>query len=599
MGRAMSADRIVDRSLVRRLVVAFAMALAVVPVRGGPAQAQAAPTVNGPGYGAARQSEQPPDLKVTSTPPRPSTPLSAEQRVLRDERLRNNAIELKRAKEAAEKASQDSRGGPSESPSLERALSAARAASAAPPASTPKASHEGALVEPARGAQGDIGVAGVPVTVLSSLGQSDNFEHSDAAIAVGPDRYIQLINSKFAIYAYSSGAPIAQGTLGEFINFPGHTPLNPQIIWDADTNRFYFAVALDTPFDSNLAFGFSKTASPTSAADFCGYILETNRLPPVTARLGDTLNRLLIASEGFDGTFQGTNIIHITKPPAGSTCPDQASFGVGEFTDVRAADGLRASSLVVANQIDGSTTGYAASAFTTVQPNTATGLTLYKLEEAGTTMTMWLARLTVPPYAIPADAKQPVTMNRLATGLGGLTQAVSAIDPVRGGVVGLWTQHTIAAGAGAAVRWYEIDAATPSLLQHDNIIAPNTYLFNAAISPDRVAIGETRRFGGNMVLGMNASSADLRPSIITASKVGDGPIGFRFVAQSGLVLEGLGCFALFGICRWGSYAGASPAPIDVPSWKQGLVVHTTNYVRIVGAPGTAGWGTVNMFVFPQ
>ena len=74
-------------------------------------------------------------------------------------------------------------------------------------------------------------------------------------------------------------------------------------------------------------------------------------------------------------------------------------------------------------------------------------------------------RLAVPKYKVPADAAQPGTDVKLETFDARPGHVVSAIDPSRGtgSSVALWTQHTVLGGAGAEVRWYEIDPVTTTL----------------------------------------------------------------------------------------------------------------------------------------
>jgi hypothetical protein len=544
-----------------------------------------------------------PGLKLTSALPQQGASLSAvQQRVLKGERLSPNPGELKRAKEAAEKASRGARGGRVDTPSLESALSSARSASAAEaPRPAPQA-PEGALTTPARGDQGDVGIAGVPTTIISSLGQSDSrTAPADAVVAAGPDRYIQLVNSRFGIYSYTSGTPIAQGTLNEFTNVGIiGAAFSPQIMWDPDTNRFYYATALTLgPIFNAVTFGFSKTATPASAADFCNYFTPTN-FANVTS-LGDTQNWTVIGSEFYDattGAFLQTDLALIRKPSAGSTCPDGGSLVVGAFPNVTNTVGEQVVSPAAANQIDASTTGHLVAASNVQIAGQRTALAVFQLVETEAGMNMFKADMSVPAYAIPADAEQPGTTNRLNTGLAGPTQAVSAIDPTREDAVGLWTQHTVFGGAGASVRWYEINPADPpSIIQSGEVVAPGVYFFNAAISPDRNVVGATKRFGGSMGLGMNASSTNLRASVITASKVGDGAIGYKFVALSPAVLNDFTCAS--GVCNWGNYAGASPAPINAPSLTQGLIVHSTSFVQSAGSPTASGWGSLNMYIVPQ
>ncbi len=113
--------------------------------------------------------------------------------------------------------------------------------------------------------------------------------------------------------------------------------------------------------------------------------------------------------------------------------------------------------------------------------------------------------VTVGTYDVPAAATQPVFTQKLDTLDARMTQAVQATDP-RLGTFSFWTQHTIANGTFSSVRWYEIDPvpATPVVLRSDDISFANTFLFNAAISPDRRVDGAISAFGNNFVIEYNA-----------------------------------------------------------------------------------------------
>ena len=73
-----------------------------------------------------------------------------------------------------------------------------------------------------------------------------NVTPPDSTGAVGPTRYVQLVNQRFAIYSRGSSIPLSQGTLDTFTDTPGGSLFDPQIIWDSTTRRFYsVVVALD------------------------------------------------------------------------------------------------------------------------------------------------------------------------------------------------------------------------------------------------------------------------------------------------------------------------------------------------------------------
>jgi hypothetical protein len=441
-----------------------------------------------------------------------------------------------------------------------------------------------------------------PVAIGASFGQLDiTVGPSDSTSAAGSDRYIELVNRRFGIYAYNSGTPLAQGTLAQLTAFEGGNPsvFDPQIMWDPDTNRFYYvADVVFSASDTRLAFGFSKTATPASATDFCQYGIGFGARFLDYPKLGDSQNRILIGANAFDAfdNYLGSDLVSVTKPPAGETCPEPNAFSANAFFGLPTQAGPLAFTPVPANQTDGSTTGYVVAITNDVFSVPADKLSIYTATETGTTIMLTVTDLTVPSYAVPANAQQPGTTNRLDALDSRNTQAVSAIDPARGSVVGLWTQHTIFGGAGAAVRWYEINPAMPSILQVETIAAPSFYFFNAAISPDRIAVGATRRFGESMAMGLNASATNLRASILAASRLGAAATGFKFVLQSPAVLNDFTCD--FGVCRWGDYSGATPLPINVPSWTRGVILHTNQFVR---APGGAvsGWATINMYIVPN
>jgi hypothetical protein len=295
---------------------------------------------------------------------------------------------------------------------------------------------------------------------------------SDSTGAIGPTRYIELINIKYAIYNRTSNRPIDTGELNELAGeppFPKADVFDPQIIWDPTTSRFYYA-ALDvySATDNRLAFGFSKTASPSSAADFCKYTIRFGPRFPDYPKLGDTEDLLLIGVNSFredTDEFLGSDLISITKPPAGSGCPDRGQFTVDTETDLKDADGRQAGTPVPANQIDTRDEGFVVAEAGRVADalGSANFLNIYRVtKNANGTMDVSSAkRLLVPSYNIPANAPQPGSKYVLDTLDARNTQAITAVDPSPGEMA-LWTQHTVFGGSGAEVRWYEIDPTPPS-----------------------------------------------------------------------------------------------------------------------------------------
>lgn len=445
-----------------------------------------------------------------------------------------------------------------------------------------------------------------PVTFNSFAGQQDpQIGPSDSTGAVGPSRYIELVNTRFGIYSKTGGL-IAQGSLQGLTGTPAdRNVFDPQIIWDAQTNRFYYmADDIVSDRDNRLAFGFSKTPAPSSAADFCHYEMTGFGTDfPDYPKLGDTQSFLLAGTNTFDAVtsgFLGSDLYSITKPLAGTTCP-----AVGSFTFDSQLSLPSSFTPVPANQIDASDTGYVVARSSSLP---STSLRLFNITNGGggNMVVSSVRSVTVPSYNVPANAPQPGTTRKLDTLDARNTQAVSAIDP-RTGRVALWTQHTTAVSAtnpASQVRWYEINpsVAPPNLVQRGVVTGTSgRYIFNGAISPDRQVLGTIRRFGNSMVLNFNSSSSTQRPDIRTVSRIGPNPQSGQVLVKSSLAsLNDFTCNRPEqpGVCRWGDYAGASPDP-NVPSTAtRGRVWHSNQFVRTTGSAAGSGWGTQNFGTTP-
>ena len=410
-----------------------------------------------------------------------------------------------------------------------------------------------------------------PATVRGWNGVFDsNSAPSDSTSAVGTTRFIELVNRKFAIYNKTSNTPISQGTLSALAGVSEtHNTFDPQVIWDPQQARFFYAMDdVVSETSNNLAFGFSKGPSPNGAADFCHYLFSYGSEFPDYPKLGDTQHFITMGVNTFSGnSFVGSDVAWVTKPPAGNlaTCPSAGSFGGGvEFgLEDQASNGIFTP--VAVNQTDTSPTGYVVARSGGLP---ATFLSLHRVtRNADGTANIQSPgqNVNVPSYTVPADAPQPGTPDVLDTLDGRPTQAISGIDPRFGasGVNAIWTQHTIAGTGGrSVVRWYEINPVARTRLQTGTIQNANQFIFNGAISPDRGVRGATKVGGSNMVTGVSTSSSSSNPAIRMASKIGAG-------AQSGLVpvrnsstfYDGFDCGSRApNLCRWGDYSGATPEP---------------------------------------
>lgn len=414
--------------------------------------------------------------------------------------------------------------------------------------------------------------------------------------AIGTSRFVELVHLRYAIFKRDSDINIATGPITDLT---GGGNLSPQVIWDPSTDRFYFAAAdINGP---SVFYGWSTTASPNSAADWCSYSIQISSnvndiVNPV--RLGDTKDFVLMGLnliDGNTGDLLEADVAWGVKPGPGSSCLPQDQNGIA--TGLTLADGSPAWLPAPANQEDPSSTGWIVA---TPQSLPAKELSLFKVK-VGVRETADIqlvgTKLAVPKFAVPNPAPNPGGNKPLETFDGSLGQVTSAIDPLRGGLA-LWAQHTVKGGAGAEVRWYEIDPAAHTLFQSGAVTDATTYYFNGSISPDREVRGATKLFGSAMVMGVNASSHTQVPLFETVSKIGDG-------AQSApvLVKASDGPYEMFDCistlpCRWGEGAGASPDPKAPTDGATGVVWLTNEWAHRDFDTSLSGWRIWNAIVTP-
>ena len=399
-------------------------------------------------------------------------------------------------------------------------------------------------------------------------GQSEaDLAPPDPTGAIGPNSYIQLINLRYGIYGRDGGL-LNDGDLGALTLFPVGELTDPQIVWDP-TSQLYYYLVLDY-YNSAYAFGYSKSADPRSADDFCHYFVGAfynGFYLPDYPKLAVTQDFVLVGTNVFllAAFYVGSDVDWFQKP-TDPVCPAQLGAG-GIFGNLMNANGTQTSTPEPAVSADATSGGYVVGS-ADVGTGSASFLTLFKVTKnaQGYASISAPTPITVASYQMPANAPQSGTTQLIDTMDTRLTHAVAAYDP-RIGSTAVWTAHAVFGGAGAEDRWYEINTGgAAQLAQSGRVTDPAFYTFNGAISPDRAAddaTDATATTGRNMVMGFNTSSPNTFAALQMVSQRGTG-------AQSGTVLvkQSVGPYVDFScgsavpnVCRWGDYGGATPDPL--------------------------------------
>jgi hypothetical protein len=427
----------------------------------------------------------------------------------------------------------------------------------------------------------------------SFKGQLDTgFTPSDAALAIGPTRFIQLVNRKYAIYDRASGTtPIATGTLGELANASAD-PFDPQIMWDPTTKRFYFVMLFVNGSINGILYGWSKTASPNSDDDFCTVGLGLDDRVPNDAKLGDTQHLIVVGLNSFNGSgnFIGADLVSFSKPPAGPAC---ASPDIHRELDLRDTNGARIHGPAPANGIDNSQWTYVVARNRALPSDK---LWLYAVRRHPMTGVLAVSNareLTVPyTYDIPADAAQPGFSQKLETLDARPRQAVLARNPARGDAYSLWTNQVVKSGQVSGIRWLEIDPSEvpPTVLRSGLLNAQGTFYYNSAISPDRQVQGATKAFGDSFVIGYTESSSvhNLNPRIAMASSLQGAAVTTALVRDAPGPYRDFSCPDPGDVCQWGNYSTAAPDP-KPGAGSSGTVWLTNQYASGQASTAKSNW----------
>jgi hypothetical protein len=425
---------------------------------------------------------------------------------------------------------------------------------------------------------GSLNATGLSAEAQIAAGGEDTTP-PDTTGAIGPNHYVEFVNSEVAAYVRASlaivGSPVDLSTFTG-----GVAACDPQIKYDPQTERwFYLAIRCDGTTTTNaLYMGFSKTSDPHDLSTavghgWCGYSYAFGTVLEDYPKLGLDALHIVIATNSFKSTspftFFTAHIFSLPKPVKGAieacpAAPALSTFGsAGKPLKTSVAE-HRASTPEPATVADNSPSGFVvaadeASAFS------GEGKNIMIWQVAGTATAPTLTPLgapTVSEFKLPPNVPQPASTDMIDSSDSRLTQAVAAADPNAGGAETVWTQHTVAGGAGSVVRWYELAPSTVTVKQTGTISDPSNLVFNGAIAPT---------LSGGAVIDYNTGSSSAVVQLMAQSRIGSAPEGTMntpiTLGSSSAIDSDFSCPSQplgkqrkTTSCRWGDYAGASVDP---------------------------------------
>lgn len=299
--------------------------------------------------------------------------------------------------------------------------------------------------------------------------EAGGFRPPDTHGAIGRNHFVEITNSQIAVYL-RDGTRVRRQSLASFFGYTLKTIFDPRVVYDRTWNR-WIASAEAFPESETVQRQFlaiSKTDDPEG--DFFIY-----RFDVISAsgdfwdypQLGMDQDSIIVTANLFGATaFKGASMFAVAK----ARLYNGLGFSVPLFGGL---DATLAPPIVLDQNCK--TFLVAASASPTI--------TKYTLTESSHPSCTRLTKTTIPvaAYAVPPDASQPGTTDKLDT----LDRRFVNASTQNG--TSLWNIHTIADRARPAPRWYEFNTTTNTVVQSGIIHASSTsHDFNASIAANTI-----------------------------------------------------------------------------------------------------------------
>jgi len=397
---------------------------------------------------------------------------------------------------------------------------------------------------------------------------------------VGATQYVQWVNTSFAIFNKSSGALIAGPTAGNTLwsGFGGGCQTNndgdPVVLYDKAAQRWVFSQfsVTTTPYLQCIAVSTTSDATGT----YNRYSFQYGNF--------DDYPKMGVWSDGYYETFNMFN--GNTFVGADACAYNRTAMLAGSAaTQVCFQQGSSVGGLLPSD-IDGTTAPPSGSPNYMVYFGT-NNLNLFKFHVDFNTPSN---STFTGPTVIPVAAFSPLCSGGTCVPQPGTTQQLDSLaDRLMyrlayrnfGTHESLVVNHSVTAGSGGGVRWYEIQnpSGTPTVAQQSTFAPDSNYRWMGSIAMDQ---------SGDMAVGYSVASSSLNPTIRYTGRVPTDPSGTMEAEVN--VVTGTGSQTT-GLSRWGDYSAMQVDPVDDCTFW-----YTQEYIK---TNGTFNWNTrIANFKFP-
>ena len=407
---------------------------------------------------------------------------------------------------------------------------------------------------------------------------------------VGPNHYVQIVNTDFAVFNKTGTAlfgPVPINTL--WSGFGGGCQTNndgdPVAIYDPIANRWVISQFSVTganggtvPFLQCVAV--SQTADPTGS--YFRYSF------PYTGF--NDYPKMGVWPDGYYTTFNMFNAAGTAFQGAKICAYDRAKMLTGAAAAQQCFNTSTSFGGLLPSDLDGSRLPPAGSPnYVLALGSTANTLAFWKFHVDFTTPAN--STFTGPTTLATAAYSEACGGGTCIPQSGTTQQLDSLADRLMFRLAyrnfadheALVVNHSITAGSSTGVRWYEVRLAngTPSIFQQGTYAPDASFRWMGSIAMDQT---------GNMGLGFSVSSSSLHPQIHYTGRLVTDTAG-TMPQGEGTILNGPGSQTA-NLSRWGDYSMMAVDPSDDCTFW-----YTTEYLP---ANGTFNWKTrIGSFKFPN
>ena len=411
--------------------------------------------------------------------------------------------------------------------------------------------------------QRQIATAAAPVTATNFDGIGNgvagftvNSAPPDTNGDVGPNHYVQIVNTDFAVYNKSGTllyGPNPINTL--WSGFGGGCQTNndgdPVVVYDRIADRWVisqFSVST-TPYLQCVAV--SQTGDPTGA--WYRYSFSYTGFPDYP-KMGVWPDAYYITFNMFAGgtTFSGAKVCAYdrSKMLLGQAATQQC------FNTSTTYGGLLPSHLTGGQQPPAGSPNYVVGLGAT-----NTTLAFWKFHADWTTPAN--STFTGPTSLSVASYTEACGATGTCVPQSGTSQQLDSLSDRLmyrlayrnfGDHESLVVNHSVTAGSSVGARWYELrtPGTTPTIFQQGTYAPDSNYRWMGSIAMDQA---------GNMALGFSVSSSSIHPQINYTGRLATSPAGVMDQGE-GTVINGAGSQTGSNLSRWGDYSSMSVDPSD-------------------------------------